>query len=400
MWLTMATLCASAQFETTVSVGVKEGAYGTYHVSYNFEDVCQSLGVEPEEFGHILEVWLDPYPTVNWPDEYSKYESQKYMYLMTGDGRQVMGRQHRSFYLSDNGGLATPDEEYWTCVISIDRRRNRLDFGFDVAYDISDWAFSHEPKPKGKIGDTFRYTFGIENEGKQATFDITLNMVPEFGGNTLPIDSFEKVGEQEVKLKYQSGKTTHTTRLNLEEIAKAFGGNVRGGNLGLYLMKKLVPGAMTDRFIYCRQPSMLLSDWMAENYYYGDPRALYMVYVPETGELILYPGDESNFEKGEHLTGSAYLVAEGKCYELKLDLQIGDSKQETRNMAVVEKAKPCGTFSRTLTVAPESGAGGERFESRASFSLPVLAKALGADCTELTEAIEVLKEIIIEESAK
>ena len=387
MWLTMATLCASAQFETTVSVGVKEGAYGTYHVSYNFEDVCQSLGVEPEEFGHILEVWLDPYPTVNWPDEYSKYESQKYMYLMTGDGRQAVGRQHRSFYLSDNGGLATPDEEYWTCVISIDRRRNRLDFGFDVAYDISDWAFSHEPKPKGKIGDTFRYTFGIENEGKQATFDITLNMVPEFGGNTLPIDSFEKVGEQEVKLKYQSGKTTHTTRLNLEEIAKAFGGNVRGGNLGLYLMKKLVPGAMTDRFIYCRQPSMLLSDWMAENYYYGDPRALYMVYVPETGELILYPGDESNFEKGEHLTGSAYLVAEGKCYELKLDLQIGDSEQETRNMAVVEKAEPCGTFSRTLTVAPESGAGGERFESRASFSLPVLAKALGADCTELTEAL-------------
>ena len=388
MWFTMATLCASAQFETTVSVGVKEGAYGTYYVSYNFEDVCQSLGVEPEEFGHILEVWLDPYPTVNWPDEYSKYESQKYMYLMTGDGRQVMGRQHRSFYLSDNGGLATPDEEYWTCVISIDRRRNRLDFGFDVAYDISDWAFSHEPKPKGKIGDTFRYTFGIENEGKQATFDITLNMVPEFGGNTLPIDSFEKVGEQEVKLKYQSGKTTHTTRLNLEEIAKAFGGNVRGGNLGLYLMKKLVPGAMTDRFIYCRQPSMLLSDWMAENYYYGDPRALYMVYVPETGELILYPGDESNFEKGEHLTGSAYLVAEGKCYELKLDLQVGDSEQETRNMAVVEKAEPCGTFSRTLTVAPESGAGGERFESRASFSLPVLAKALGADCTELTEAIK------------
>ena len=101
LWFTMATLCASAQFETTVSVGVKEGAYGTYHVSYNFEDVCQSLGVEPEEFGHILEVWLDPYPTLNWPDEYSKYESQKYMYLITGDGRQVVGRQHRSFYLSD-----------------------------------------------------------------------------------------------------------------------------------------------------------------------------------------------------------------------------------------------------------------------------------------------------------
>ena len=386
LWLTMATLCASAQFETTVSVGVKD--FDTYHVMFNFEDVCQSLGVEPEEFGHILEVWLDPYPTLNWPEEYSKYESQKFMYLMTGDGKQMTGQQHRSFYLSDDGGIAAPDNEYWTCAISIDRRLNRLDFEFNMAYDYTDFTHRYEPLPKGEIGDTFRYTFGIENAGKQATFDITFNMVPEFGGNTLPIESFEKVGEQEVRLKYLAGKTSHTTRLNLEEIAKVFGGNVRGGNLGLYLMKKLVPGAMTERFIYCREPRMLLSDWMAENYYHGDPRALYMVYVSATGELILYPGNESNFEKGEHLTGSAYLVAEGKCYELKLDLQIGDSEQEAKNMAVVEKAEPCGTFSRTLTVAPESGAAGERFESRASFSLPVLAKALGADCDKLTEAIK------------
>ena len=72
LWLTVATLCANAQFETTVSVGVKD--FDTYHVMFNFEDVCQSLGVEPEEFGHILEVWLDPYPTLNWPEEYSKYD--------------------------------------------------------------------------------------------------------------------------------------------------------------------------------------------------------------------------------------------------------------------------------------------------------------------------------------
>ena len=148
LWLTMATLCASAQFKMTVTAGIKDCFAGEPRfVSYNLENVCQSLGVEPEEFGHILEVWLDPYPTLNWPDEYSKYVSKKYMYLITGDGKQVVGQQHRLFYLSSDGGVAQTDGGHWECVISIDRRRNRLNFGFTPACD-----FSNAYGPNGSIG--------------------------------------------------------------------------------------------------------------------------------------------------------------------------------------------------------------------------------------------------------
>ena len=77
MLMAVVAIGASAQFKSTVTAGVKDY---NYHVSYNFEDVCQSLGVTPESFGHALEVWLDPYRFQNWPDEYSRHEAKNYMF--------------------------------------------------------------------------------------------------------------------------------------------------------------------------------------------------------------------------------------------------------------------------------------------------------------------------------
>ena len=389
LWLTMATLCASAQFKMTVTAGIKDCFAGEPRfVSYNLEDVCQSMGVDPEEFGHILEVWLDPYPTLNWPDEYSKYVSKKYMYLITGDGKQVVGQQHRLFYLRSDGGVAQTDEVYWECVISIDRRRNRLNFGFTPAND-----YSHMYGPNGSIGlmpkagDTYHYTFGVRNLDKQATFDITINMVEGLGGNTVPLTSLEKVGEQEVRLKYQSTNFTNKTYLNLEEIAKSFGGNVKGGNLGLCLVTDPGQKTVTDRYTFKWDVWATLDETMTETGNSRDPRGMQLTYIPASGELNLYPlNDGAGFKEGEHVAGSLYLVNDGKYYELKVDEQIGEPNQHARNLAVLDDAESCGSFARSLTVSPEKR-DDMHAEARTSLSLPVLAKALGADCTELTEAL-------------
>ena len=390
MWLTMATLCASAQFKMTVTAGIKDCFAGEPRfVSYNLEDVCQSMGVEPEEFGHILEVWLDPYPTLNWPGEYSKYDSKKYMYLITGDGKQVVGQQHRLFYLRSDGGVAQTDEGYWECVISIDRSRNRLNFGFTPACD-----YSHMYGPNGSIGlkpkagDTYHYTFGVRNLDKQATFDITINMVEGYGGNTVPIASLEKVGEQEVRLKYQDMKNTFKTYLDLEEIAKSFGGNVKGGNLCLCLVTDPGQKTVTDRYTFKWDVWATLDETMTETGNSRDPRGMQLTYIPASGELLLYPlNDGAGFKEGEHVAGSLYLVSDGKYYELKVDEQIGEPNQHARNLAVLDDAESCGSFSRSLTVSPEKR-DDMHAEARTSLSLPVLAKALGADCTELTEDIK------------
>ena len=346
LWLTMATLCASAQFKMTVTAGIKDCFAGEPRfVSYNLEDVCQSLGVEPEEFGHILEVWLDPYPTLNWPDEYSKYESKKYMYLITGDGKQVVGQQHRLFYLRSDGGVAQTDEGYWECVISIDRSRNRLNFGFTPAND-----YSNAYGPNGSIGlmpkagDTYHYTFGVRNLDKQATFDITINMVEGLGGNTVPLTSLEKVGEQEVRLKYQDMKNTFRTYLDLEEIAKSFGGNVKGGNLCLCLVTDPGQKTVTDRYTFRRDVWATLDETMTETGNSRDPRGMQLTYIPASGELLLYPlNDGAGFKEGEHVAGSLYLVSDGKYYELKVDEQIGEPNQHARNLAVLDDAESCGS---------------------------------------------------------
>ncbi len=376
-------VCARAQFETVVTAGIKDiaGVSERYYVAYNFESVCQSMDVKSEEFGHILEVWLDSYRVQRWPNEYARYESQKFLYLITTDGRQVKGVQHKDFNLGADGNLAGPDNEHWVCKVSLDRARNRLNFEFIAGYEP-------HGTPRAKEGDTYHYTFGMEYQGKRATFNVTFNVVPEFSGNSIALASLEKVGAQDVKLKYQAGKTGYRTYLNTSEIAKQFGGNVKGGNLAVYITKKNDRQTLTDRYAYQRDAEPNLDERLGENFNYSGKRAIRLLYLSQTGELLVHPKYEGNYEDGEHVAGPVYLVADGKYYELNVDLQIGDSEQETRNMAVVEAAEQCGSFARSLTVAPESGAGSERKETMASFSLPVLAKALGTDGKTLGEALK------------
>ncbi len=381
-------VCARAQYISTMAAGDKDYIMGIEHyfVTYNFEDVCQSLGAKPEEFGHILEVWLDPYRAQNWPNEYSRYESQKYVYLKSGSS--VVGKEHRLFNLTSDGGVAQRDEEHWTCTVFLEKNRNRLSFDFAPVWDMStNYGPNGSPTLKTKAGNRYHYTFGLEYQGKQATFDIIINMVEDYGGNAIPLAAFEKVGEQEVKMKYVPGKTSFKAKLDTEEIAKAFGGHVKGGNLDLYVTKKNDRQTLTDRYAYQMEGDVLLDERLGENFNSRAPRALILMYYPKYGDFGLYPTYENNFEKGEHVTGPVYLVADGKCYELKLDLQIGEPNQHTRNLAVLKAAEQCGTFARSLTVSPES-IDDMHAEARASFSLPTLAKALGADCKKLTEALK------------
>ncbi len=224
-------VCARAQYISTMAAGAKDYTAGVEHyfVTYNFEDVCQSLGAKPEEFGHILEVWLDPYRAQNWPNEYSRYESQKYVYLKSGSS--VVGKEHRLFNLTSDGGVAQRDEEHWTCTVFLEKNRNRLSFDFAPVWDMStNYGPNGSPTLKTKAGNRYHYTFGLEYQGKQATFDIIINMVEDYGGNAIPLAAFEKVGEQEVKMKYVPGKTSFKAKLDTEEIAKAFGGHVKGAS--------------------------------------------------------------------------------------------------------------------------------------------------------------------------
>ena len=56
LWLTMATLCANAQFKATVTAGTAEVG-SEYSMSFNLTTVCKGVGADYEELSHILEVW-------------------------------------------------------------------------------------------------------------------------------------------------------------------------------------------------------------------------------------------------------------------------------------------------------------------------------------------------------
>ena len=384
MWLTMATVCASAQYKSVITVSEDE-MDEPHRASYNLTSVCKSLGYGRDNLGHILEVWLDPNRTWRWKDEYRQYENLPLMYLLSG-GEKTLGQPHQAFGLMADGSPWTetdeipPRMEDVSVLIEADPGQNQLNFSL---YLMPDPVTGQTAL---KAGDVFHATFGLEYEGREATFDLTLNIVKGTGGNDVSLRELEKVGEETVKLKYKEGKPCKAV-LDLASIASHFGGDVEAGNLQLYVARKGEPGVLSDRCAYSETPTITCDEEMAENPDYEALRNVFVSYYPLPQEIHVKP--TGGFAAGEHATGPLYLVADDKYYELQIDAQFGDSEEEAKNMAVAEKAEQCGTFARRFTLSPSGSyvTMGDTIAT-ASFSLAVLAKALGTDDKSLASALK------------
>ena len=204
------TLCASAQYKSVITVNEDE-TDEPHRASYNLTSVCKSLGYSRDDLGHILEVWLDPNRTWKWKDEYRQYENLPLMYLLSG-GEKTLGQPHGAFGLMADGSPWTEDEERpfrmadMEVLIEADPEQNQLNFSLHFMPDpVTGQAVL-------KAGDVFHATFGLEYEGREATFDLTLNIVKGTGGNDVSLRDLEKVGEETVKLKYKEGKPCKTVR--------------------------------------------------------------------------------------------------------------------------------------------------------------------------------------------
>ena len=319
MWLTMATVCASAQYKSVITVSEDE-MDEPHRASYNLTSVCKSLGYGREDLGHILEVWLDPNRTWKWKDEYRQYENLPLMYLLSG-GEKTLGQPHGAFGLMADGSPWTetdeipPRMEDMEVLIEADPGQNQLNFSL---YLMPDPVTGQTAL---KAGDVFHATFGLEYEGREATFDLTLNIVKGTGGNDVSLRDLEKVGEESVKLKYKEGKPCKAV-LDLASIASHFGGDVEAGNLQLYVARKGEPGVLSDRCAYSETPTVTCDEEMAENPDYQALRNVFFSYYPLPQEIHAKP--TGGFAAGEHATGPLYLVAEGKYYALLMDVQFGD----------------------------------------------------------------------------
>lgn len=386
LWLTIATLCANAQFKSAINAGTDENGE-QFQVSLNLDRVCRSIGAKPEELGHVLKVWLDPSRTWKWPEEYKEYEALPLMYLITADGTETsVGDNHANFALKADG---TPGEELnenmettaqWTCQISTEPEQNKLNFTLLTMTNLTNG------QPMVKAGDVCHAVFGMEYQGRKATFDITMNIVEGHGGRSLPLMSFEKVGEERLAMQYKQGKECKA-KFDLMAIARQFGEDVKSDNLQLYVAEKGNPQRLTDRYAYCEAPIVNYNEAFADEPDYGESRCVRLHYAPQLQEIQVMAVTDG-YAAGEHAAGTMYLVADGKYYALNVDVQVGDSEQEAKNMAVVETAELCGTFLRTISVKPMHDKFGDAEEVVASFNISMLAKALNVDAKTLYDALE------------
>ena len=376
-------ICATAQFKGSVSV-VPQEYYRPYQIAFNFSSVCKSMGVTQEEFAPILDQWLN----VN-RDKNTVYENMKMVY-MTSDANQpeAGGDTHGYFMFTADGHYTQWGVEEapsaWGCNVTLDLKMNILCFN---VYFTPSGIGEFDDESLVKVGDCLQASFAVAYGDKVATFDVAMNLVADKNGTEIPLLSLDKVGEKEVSVKYSVGKSC-ITDLNLDSIATCFGEGVRGGNLQLYVYAGHDKKMLTDRYTYELSPAAVLEDNCVVQQDPYNTRYFVFSYCPVPQYFTINPHPDV-FADGEHATGSVFLVANDKYFELKLDVQFGDSEQEERNMSVVAAAEQCGKFTRTLNVEPEFI--GSPHEVIASFNLVTIAKALGTDCDELLEALKAWK---------
>ena len=374
-------ICASAQFKSSVWM-VPDDMYMGPQIAFNFSSVCRSMGVDSEEFGPILKRWLDPNRNKN-----TDYEDMHLMYV-TSDANlpEAGGDTHGSFMFTADGSYTKWGTEenpaIWGGQATLDLKMNTLYFN---VYVTPTAVLGLYGEPLVKAGDQLHATFAVEYEGKVATFDITINLSDVSKGNEIPLITLDKVGEKSVNMKYTVGRNC-VTNLNLDSIATCFGEDVRGGNLQVYVYANNDKKTLTDRFPYGQSAALILDDDFVEWKEPYDRRYFAFYYFPLPQEIAINPSSADAYAEGEHVTGSVFLVADGKYFELKMDVQFGDSEQEERNMAVVSSAEQCGKFTRIVNVEPTDMWGGIH-EPTAVFSLPVIANALGVGSDELLKAI-------------
>ncbi len=376
-------ICASAQFKSSVWMVPEDMFTGSPQIAFNFSSVCRSMGVDRDEFGPILAQWLSINRNKN-----TEYEDMRLMYATPDANRFKVGADtHGIFNFTTDAINTTLGTEMavvvWGGQTTLDLTNNTLCFNMYLKPE-SVWGTGGIGKPLAKAGDQLYATFTMEYEGKKATFDITINLTNTKKGNEIPLITLDKVGEKVVNMKYTVGRRC-VTNLNLDSIAACFGEDVRGGNLQVYVYTNAEKTNLTDHYTYDLSSAIVLDENFVEWQAPSGTRNFIFNYFPLPQEILINNPYPDAFSEGEHVTGSVFLVADGEYFELKLDVQFGDSEQEERNMAVVASAEQCGKFTRVLTVEPEETLGIHE-TIMASFSLPVIAKALGVDCDELLDA--------------
>ncbi len=304
---------ANAQFKGCVNMKPdSRSQMDVYMISFNFATVCKQMGVDREEFFYaLLRGWNMPNPEFR-------------AYLLSDDsGANCFGCD-----LTLDGKKAWEEQDrWWHCEGDLSELvLNQLSFAITPVLKI----MPEDNPPQPKEGDRGHAVWVLEYQGKVATFDISVNYT-SVAEPPIALGTLEKVGEQTL-----TGTVDYNGPLwlktDVDKIAALFGGNVERGNLHLYVLAD----EKEQSIVEC-------SDYMPKNLSISSvviPEAcptdfFYVEYAAGNGTMIVSAPSDA-FQGGQRTSGSVFLVADGKYYELKMDIQFGQVYDDRDSFDTVE----------------------------------------------------------------
>ena len=307
---------ANAQFKGSVNMNPESRSQtDMYVISFNFATVCKQMEVNRDEFYYaLLRGWRMPNP-----------EFKAYL-LTDGSGANCFGCD-----LTLDGMKAAEEEDrWWHCEGDLSELAlNQLNFVITPVLTI----LPEDNPPQPKEGDKGHAVWVLDYQGKIATFDLSVNFTKE-AEPPIAIRSLEKVGEETL-----TGTFDYNGALRLktvtDKITALFGGNVEIGNLHLYVMADEKQEDIVECSYYSPKNLNIDATVNSEN----SPSEFFCVeYAAGYGSIIISAPTDA-FQGGQKSSGSVFLVADGKYYELKLDIQFGYEYDDREGFDIVETVR-------------------------------------------------------------
>jgi hypothetical protein len=308
----LAILAISANAQFKASINMSPGGGRTPRViRFNFADVCKQLGANYDEFARKMNLFQ------------SERDRDFSLYLLT----DANSEWYRGGGLTTDGRRADMETTAWTCSISLPGPETNV-----LVFEVDKWRDPITDRWAVKEGDVCHAAWALEYQGGIATFDITVNITNEMGTG-ISLNNLEKVGEQTLSARYTDYHLESLrVDIDLEEIAAKFDSSIKWGNLELYAMTDAREMLIGNYSTY-DTPAVCLNidgtandDWQSENSYF---LSLF------SGKCLLIGTGNAEVLGGQSSSGSVFLVADGKYYELILDIQFEKDYEDLEPFDIV-----------------------------------------------------------------
>jgi hypothetical protein len=276
--------------------------------------IAKALGVDCDE---LLDAFTD------WKNGKLTADGSEMIYNLSDHASTKYTSGVGGYWLKKDGKVVSFGfDSAWGCEFNVNKTMKELRFVLFQKPDVL------------KDGDVCSVQLGICYKGRMAVLEIIMNVKDGGNGELIALSSLQKVGEKVLTGTFSDPSDRLKIKLDLNDFASLFKGDVVGKALKLYVMTDAEKQLLTDHYSYEISPTVALdiegtefNDLSSHDYYV-------LSYSPYENLFVISMHPDA-FKGGQKSSGSVFLVSGDQYYELVMDILFGSEQDEKTHFDIL-----------------------------------------------------------------